>query len=310
MRVLVVGAGAIGGYFGGRLLERGRDVTFLVRSRRAAQLARAGLQLRSRYGDVDASNPATASAGSIAGSYDLILLSCKAYDLDGAIEAMAPAVGPTSTVLPLLNGMRHLDALDARFGPDRVLGGLCVISSVLDGEGRILHLNDLHSLVFGERDGRPSERAAGVAALFDGTRADVTASRTILGDMWEKWVFIASMAGINCLLRGSVGDIHAVGAIALAIRLLEECRAIAAAEGHEPGEVALNRSRAMLTASGSTLAASMFRDIERGAPTEGAHIVGDLLRRGAARSVPTPLLEVADAHLRVYEHRRAHPAAP
>jgi 2-dehydropantoate 2-reductase len=305
LRVLVVGAGAIGGYFGARLLERGRDVTFLVRPRRAAQLATGGLEVSSRFGDVHVSRPSTVTAHSLRGRYDLIVLGCKAYDLDGVIEAIGPVVGPATTVLPLLNGMRHLDELDRRFGPDRVLGGLCVISAVLDAEGRILHLNDLHTLVFGERNGRMTERIAAIARLFEGATADVRASATVVGDMWEKWVFIASMAGINCLLRGSVGEVVGVGAAPLAERLLAECASISASEGYPPGEAALERSRAMLTMAGSPLTASMLRDIERGAPTEGGHIIGDLLRRGADRSVPTPLLEIADAHVRVYEHRRA-----
>lgn len=305
MRILVVGAGAVGGYFGGRLLEAGREVTFLVRPRRAEQLAATGLSIRSPYGDVTLPSPPTVTAESLGETYDLVLLSCKAYDLEGAARSLAPAVGSGTAILPLLNGMGHLDTLDHHFGGGRVLGGLCLISSTLDGDGRILHLNELHTLVFGERDGADTARIAAIAAAFEGVRTDARVSRAVVHEMWEKWMFIASLAGITCLLRAPVGDIVAAGAADLATGLLGECAAIAAAHGFAPGAAVLDRSRAMLTTPGSLLAASMLRDVERKAPIEGSHIVGDLLRRGEGRSVPAPLLRAADAHLRAYEARRA-----
>jgi 2-dehydropantoate 2-reductase len=304
VRILVLGAGAVGGYFGGRLLEAGRDVTFLVRPRRAEQLRSTGLSIRSRYGDFTLPAPPVVTAESLRETCDLVLLSCKAYDLDGAIRALAPAVGPGTVILPLLNGMAHLDALDRGFGPGRVIGGLCLISSTLDGDGRIVHLNELHTLVFGERDGADTARTAAIAAALEGVRTDARASRAVAQEMWEKWTFIASLAGITCLLRAPVGDIVAAGAEDLATRLLQECAAIASAHGHPPGEAILARSRAMLTAPGSLLAASMLRDLERGGATEANHIVGDLLRRGESRAVPAPLLRVADAHLRAHEIRQ------
>src|SRR6202521_1797991 len=152
MRILVVGAGGTGGYFGGRLLEAGRDVTFLVRPRRALELARTGLSIRSPLGDVNVPAPPTITAERLAGAFDLVLLSCKAYDLEGAMDSVAPAVGADSAILPLLNGMAHLDLLEARFGARHVLGGQCLISTMLDPDGRILHLNDTHLPSFGERD--------------------------------------------------------------------------------------------------------------------------------------------------------------
>src|SRR6202043_1931860 len=109
MRILVVGAGAIGGYFGGRLLQAGRDVTFLVRPRRAAELAKAGLIVKSPHGDVTLAAPATTLSENIRRPFDLVLLSCKAYDLEGAMDSFAAAVGPETMILPLLNGMKHLD---------------------------------------------------------------------------------------------------------------------------------------------------------------------------------------------------------
>jgi 2-dehydropantoate 2-reductase len=306
MRILVVGAGAIGGYFGGRLLEAGRDVTFLVRPRRAAALAKSGLSIRSRLGDVDLPAPPTVTADALREPYDLILLSLKAYDLEAAAESFAPAVGPDTAILPLLNGMRHLDVLAARFGGEHVLGGQCLISTVLDAEGRVQHLNDTHLLAFGERDGSRSARAEAIAAAFAGARFDTRLSEGILQEMWEKWVFIATCAGITCLMRGTVGDIVAAGGADLATGLLDECAAIATKEGFRPSDAAIARSRAMFTAAGSGLTASMFRDLERGGPIEADHIVGDLLRRSEGAS---PLLRTAFVHLKTYEARRAREAA-
>jgi 2-dehydropantoate 2-reductase len=299
VRILIVGAGAVGGYFGGRLLEAGQDVTFLVRPGRAAQLAK-GLSIQSPVGGVDLPAPAVVAADTLSEHFDLVLLSCKAYDLEAAIASFAPAMGPESMALPLLNGMRHLEALDRRFGAGRVLGGLCAISSVLGPAGEILHLNDLHTIVFGERDGSASARVAAIATAFENTGVDARASRSIVQDMWEKWVFIAAAAGITCLMRASVGDIVAAGGAPMTIALLEECAAVAAAEGYPPSAAAMERSRGMLTASGSALTASMFRDIEAHRPIEGDHIVGDLLRRGEAHSLGTPLLAIANLHLGAY----------
>jgi 2-dehydropantoate 2-reductase len=303
MRILVVGAGAVGGYFGGRLLQTGRDVTFLVRPRRAALLAKHGLTIQSRLGDFHRPDPPLVSEDSLAAPFDLILLSCKAFDLDGAMASFAQAVGPQTAILPLLNGMRHLDVLADRFGAERVLGGLCVISSTLDANGGVVHLNELHRVTFGELDGSHSRRIETIASAVLGAGFDARLSETIRQDMWEKWIFIATAAGITCLMRAAIGDIVAAGASDLATALLDECAAIAAAEGFPARQRSLEGARPTLTASGSPLMASMLRDIEGGLPVEGDHILGDLLRR-AAKPDEHSLLRIAYAHVKAYEARR------
>jgi 2-dehydropantoate 2-reductase len=309
MRILVVGAGAIGGYFGGRLLEAKQDVTFLVRPRRSAELASSGLVIKSASGDVTIPNPPTVLAEDLHTTFDLILLSCKAYDLESAISSFAPAVGSNTAILPLLNGMRHLDVLTQRFGAEHVLGGLCVISSMLEPGGRVLHLNNWDTLVFGERDGSRSPRVEEIAAVFSTGHFVSRLSTSILQDMWEKWVFIASCAGITCLMRSTIGDIVAAGAATLSATLLQECAAIATAQGFPPSTASFEQSRTMLTAPASMLAASMFRDIERNSPIEADHMIGDLLRRGEEKEVASPLLLVALAHLKAYEARRTREIA-
>jgi 2-dehydropantoate 2-reductase len=303
MRILVVGAGALGGYFGGRLLQAGRDVTFLVRPRRAASLAKSGLTIRSRFGDFHRPSPPIVLTEDLAEPFDLVLLSCKAYDLNGAMASFAKAVGGNTAILPLLNGMRHLDVLADRFGPKRVLGGQCVISATLDPDGASVHLNDLHALSFGELDGSRSQRIEAIASALIGAGFDARLSDEIRQEMWEKWVFIASAAGITCLMRAAVGDYVAAGASDLAAGLLKECAGIAAGQGYPPREPAIERARAALTAAGSPLKASMLRDIEGDLRVEGDHILGDLLRR-AEKSDDRPLLRIATLHVKAYEAQR------
>jgi 2-dehydropantoate 2-reductase len=304
MKTLIVGAGGIGGYFGGRLLEAGRDVTFLVRPRRAEQIAKHGLSIRSPFGDFDHPSPRLIQASEIRDPYDLVLLSCKAYDLDDAVHSIVRAVGPDTAIVPALNGMRHLDVLDKRFGAHAVLGGLAMIASTMDDEGRILHLNKVHSIVFGERDGSRSERIVAIEAEMARGKFESRRSDAIVQEMWEKWVFIATGAGITSLMRSTVGDIEAAGGASFARTLLSECADIATATGFPPSQASLERGRATFTEPGSSLTASMYRDIERGGRTEGEHILGDLLRRGHDTSL-TPLLHIAYTHVATYEVRRA-----
>ena len=306
LRTLVVGAGAIGGYFGGRMLAAGRDVTFLVRPGRAAQLARDGLVIRGPTGDARLPAPPHVLAGELREHFDLVLLSCKAYDLDAAMADMAPAVGPGTAILPLLNGMRHLDALEARFGAEAVLGGRCIISSVLEADGTVVHLNTLHDIVFGERDGRASPRVAAIADAMRDAGFTFRASDAVLLEMWEKWVFVAALAAVTCLMRAAVCDIMAAGGREITLALLEECRAVAEAAGHGPRADFMARAAAMLTAPEAATTASMLRDIERGGRIEADHMIGDLIaRRDALGAKAGPLLPVVLAHLKAYEARRA-----
>jgi 2-dehydropantoate 2-reductase len=305
MRILVVGAGAIGGYFGGRMLAAGRDVTFLVRPRRAAELAGAGLVIKSPNGDVTLKNPPAVQADKLAEKFDVVLLSCKAFDLDGAIKSFAPAVGPQTSIIPLLNGMRQLDVLDQKFGRERVLGGLCAIAVTLNEQREVVHLAPMQSLNFGERDGKLSERVGAIAEVLASGKFGSVASQHIIQEMWEKWVFLASLAACTCLMRTSVGNILAApGGKDFILGVLDECSAVAAAEGHAPRAPFLERTRGMLTMEGSQMTASMFRDIKAGAPVEADHVIGDLIARGDAAKVPVPKLRTAYTHLKAYEKQR------
>ena len=306
MHVLVVGAGAIGGYFGGRMLQAGQDVTFLVRPRRAAELADSGLVIKSPNGDVTLKNPPALQADQLKEKFDVVLLSCKAFDLDDAIKSFAPAVGAQTAIIPLLNGMLHLDVLDERFGRERVLGGLCAIAVTLNDKREVVQLQPMQSLNFGERDGKMSDRVRAIAEVFASGKFGSVASEHIIQEMWEKWVFLASLAASTCLMRTSVGNILAApGGKDFILGMLDECKAVATAEGFAPRAPFLERVTGMLTAEGSQMTASMFRDIKAGAPVEADHVIGDLIARGDAAKVPVPRLRTAYTHLKAYEKQRA-----
>jgi 2-dehydropantoate 2-reductase len=305
MRMLVVGAGAIGGYFGGRMLAAGRDVTFLVRPRRAAELADAGLVIKSPNGDVTLKNPPTVQADKLNEKFDAVLLSCKAFDLDDAVRSFAPAVGAQTAIIPLLDGMLHLDVLDKKFGREHVLGGLCAIAVTLNEHREVVQLAPLQSLNFGERDGRISDRVQAIAEMMASAKFGSVASEHVVQEMWEKWVFLASLAASTCLMRTSVGNVLAApGGKDFILGMLDECSAVATAEGHAPRAPFLERTGGMLTAEGSQMTASMFRDIKAGAPVEADHVIGDLIARGEVAKVPVPKLRIAHTHLKAYEKQR------
>ena len=309
MRILVLGAGGTGGYFGGRLAQSGADVTFLVRPARAADLARDGLRIRSPLGDADLA-VATVTADALPAvvaenRFDLVLLSCKAYDLGASIDAIAPAVEAGAAVLPILNGLLHYDALDARFGRDRVLGGLCFISAAKGEDGTVLHLGKPASITFGERDGGRSARVEAFAMLCANAGLDHVASADIAQEQWIKFSFLAALAAGTCVMRASFGTIVAAeGGTAFMAALHEECLAVSAAEGQPIPEQARAIARTGLTLAGSDVKASMLRDLEGGHCVEAAHIVGDLWHRARAAGIAAPHLHAAWVHLQAYEARR------
>lgn len=314
MKILIIGAGALGGYFGARLAAIGQDVTFLLRPRRARQIAESGLIVQSpTFGDIVIAAPNVTQREALATAqthYDAILVGCKAYDLDDTMDAFAPAVGPHTMIVPLLNGMTHLDRLAARFDPENVLGGFCLISAALDDSGRVQHLNDSHQLYFGERNGSLSPRVMALKAAFDGALCEAIASPRILAQMWEKWVQIATAAGMTCLMRGAIGTINSAGGTAFATALFNECAAIATHAGHPLSTETAARIRTVVTDVRSPVTASMMKDLERSARVEADHLIGALIRERDRHTPPTAqspplLLDLVMLHLRTYE-RRAH----
>ncbi|MDZ3837159.1 MAG: 2-dehydropantoate 2-reductase [Rhodospirillales bacterium] len=309
MKLLFLGAGATGGYFGGRLAAADSDVTFLVRPARAARMRDRPLRIESPLGNAATPVKAITGDGLAGASYDLVVLSCKAYDLDDAIAAVRPAVGEGTRVLPVLNGLAHLDRLDAAFGTERVLGGLCQIASTLAEDGTVRHLNRTHLLVFGARTAEQRSFCEALLGEISGRGFDVQLSDDIGLEMWEKWVLLATLAAVTCLMRAPIGDIVAApGGEPLIGETLAECAAIATAAGSAPRQQTMARIRGVLTEPGSSFAASMLRDIEAGRRIEADHIIGDLIARAAALGVATPRLAATYCHLKAYESRRTRQA--
>jgi len=304
MKILVLGAGAIGGYFGGRLMQAGADVTFLVREARQRKLAAGGLRIASPYGDYTG-QPRTVLGADLRPGWDVVIVASKAYDLDTAIEAIRPAVGEGTAVLPLLNGIVHLDTLNAAFGRERVLGGLAKIVAAVDGEGTIRHLNDWRYITFGEQDGRMSERVLALQALFPAESVVASAVPDIHQRMWEKVVHLATVAGIASLMRASVGEIaSAPGGSELLTGFLERNAAIAAAEGYPISESFLDEYRQLFRNTQSGYVPSLLRDSERGNRIEGEHILGHMLQLAVRHGLPDDLHRLVYIHLKAYEARR------
>ncbi len=302
MRTLFVGAGAVGGYFGGRLAEAGRDVTFLVRPPRASALAENGLRIRGVDGGLSRIAVRTVTAQTLDGPYDIVVLAVKAFGLESALEDAAPAIGPDTVIVPFLNGIRHLESLTRRFGTSTVYGGVCYVATELDRDGAIVQLNGLQSLGYGPLAAPLDDRALGVRAALSGAGFDSELSETIEQDMWEKWVFLAGIGAVTTLMRADVGQVNrAEGGRRFTRRLTEELLAIAAAAGFPPRADALARVERTLGDAAAPTTSSLYRDLLAGSRLESDQIIGDLVARANALGVPAPLLALVLTGLDVYE---------
>jgi 2-dehydropantoate 2-reductase len=306
MTILVVGAGATGGYFGARLAQADRDVTFLVHPHRAEQLRERGLRIvgpGAAAGAGQAVRPNLVLAGELTGPADVVILSVKATALDQAITDFAPAIGPQTAVVPFLNGMLHLPVLNKRFGEPAVLGGVVEVATQLNDEGDIVQLAPLASLIIGTQDGTRAARLQAAFGQLSGAGFDASISDEIIGRMWQKWALVATVGALTCLMRGTVGEIVAVpGGRDLGPAILAEASAVAAAAGYPVPADAIARTRQMVTEAGSALNSSMSRDVAEGRPAEVEQVLADLARRGADHGVKTPLFDLATMQLRVYNN--------
>jgi 2-dehydropantoate 2-reductase len=308
MRYLVLGAGALGGFFGGKLIKGGADVTFLVRPARAAQLQRDGLVVKSQDGEIR-TQAKIIQQGQLEGTYDVVLLVCKAYDLDGAISAIAPAMGERSVILPLLNGVRHIDALTGKFGSQRVLGGLTVVNAALMPDG-IIQQSELRINItaIGELDGRLSARCTAIKTALEAGGVPVQINEDIIAGLWTKFFAFACNATIATLSRSRAGAIakSAAGA-SFVSAVIEECTRIVTAVGYPPLPAfnSAGQIRGLFSQTDSTYGPSMLIDMEDGRPTEGEHTIGDLVERAARLGVPAPILTAALCNLQAYEIKRS-----
>lgn len=305
MKILVLGAGGIGGYFGGRLLQAGAAVTFLVRENRRRQLREHGLRIESQYGDATLEVDAKLQS-EIAADYDLILLTCKAYDLASAIDTISPAVSRSTAILPLLNGIAHIGLLNERFGRDKVLGGTAKIQVTLTPERVVRQLNDWQTITFGEQDGSESPRALELKALLEKTGVEVKLSRNIVRELWMKLVHLSTVAGMTCLMRANLGEIIRTPEGSALLKAFFDANArIAACAGHAPDDAFARTYYNLFEQRDSRYEASMLRDLEKGGPIEAEHILGFMLNRCREAGLDDTVHRLAYTHVKAYEERRA-----
>lgn len=302
MKILILGCGAIGGYFGGRLQQAGLDVTFLVREHRQKILNDNGLSITSPFGDAHL-QVNTVTKARLNSTYDLILLTCKSYDLDEAIDTISPAVGNQTIILPLLNGLNHFQKLDDKFKADRVLGGFCYLSVTMGENGNIQHLSSSHTLTLGERHASQSPLLESISNKMLHANFELKISDDILADLWSKFTFLCAAAALNCLMRGNIGMImNTQFGRQVIMGVLDECNAVASAYGYSP--IAKDKPLALnqLTEVNSPFEASMYKDMKSNHRTEFDHIIGDMVKKGQEVGVHTPYLLAAFTHLEVYEN--------
>ncbi|MGF2614884.1 ketopantoate reductase family protein [Rossellomorea vietnamensis] len=301
MKILVVGAGAVGGYFGGRLAEKGEDVTFLVRENRRSQLEQTGLCIQSVHGNTDL-KPKTIVSGDDPVAYDAIILSVKAYHLESAMDSIAPYVGGETMILPLLNGMSHVDKLVGRFGEQRVIGGLCFVESTLDSQGRVVQSSPIHDVVFGERTGGKTERILKLQETLSGTKANFTLSESIVQDMWHKYLFITTLSGVTSLFRAPIGPIREnKTGLSFIKNTLSETSAIMRKLGAPIADDVEAKQLEKLNSMGFEMKSSLQRDMEKKLPIEVDHLYGFLLNEAKKYDIPAETLQFIYANLKIYE---------
>jgi len=304
MRILVVGAGATGGYFGARLAQAGQDVTFLLREKRALAVQRDGLTVHSPHGDFHF-QPSVLQASQLTGPYDLILLTVKSFGLEAAIKDIAPEVGEDTMILPVLNGMKHIETLSQRFGEHALLGGLCKINATLDADGHIHQMTPMHQIYYGELSGEKTARIQRVDQAFKEAGFDAFLSETIMTDLWEKWLLLCSFGAITCTMHGNIGQVaSAPGGTEFATGIVNEALTTMKAFGYAERAAAVAKVKEAVTDKHSEQTSSMYRDMTQGNPVEADQIVGDLVERAIRVGINVPLLQAAYTHLCVYQKNR------
>lgn len=300
MKILIVGAGGIGGYFGARLIQAGADITYLVREKRQKLIQDQGLLIETPGGNFVV-HPKTIGAEQLQPIYDLIILAPKAYDLADSLQSIANA-SSSGVILPFLNGQTHLQTLDQKFGKPRVMGGVAHISAMITASGSIKQLTDLNVLTVGHRSYEHMELAQKFHQLCD--QADFTNiySEHIEQALWDKWVFLATLAGMTTVTGGNVGQIMASPyGKNITEKMYQECCAIANSNQFPIAQSTQNKALELLTQKDSKFSASMLRDLNSHNKTEHDHILGEIIRLGDQNSIKSDLLKLALLHLAVEE---------
>ena len=298
MKILIVGAGGIGGFFGAKLQQVGVDITYLLREQRQRLIQDRGLMIETPKGSFTI-HPKTILANQLEPTYDLIILACKAFDLDDSLKSIAKA-SSKGVILPFLNGYTHLQTLDRQFGKERVMGGVAHIAATISETGSVKQLTELGSLTIGPRAPEQVVLCQELFALCQKTDFDSFYKENIEQAIWDKWVFLASLAGMTTICRGSIGEIAGTpDGKELSKRMFAECCAIALSQKHPISEKTQLTSEEILTKEGSPFTASMLRDLLANKKNEHQHILGDLIGFAKNGGIDCPLLKIAYTHMAV-----------
>ncbi|MFC7061914.1 ketopantoate reductase family protein [Halobacillus seohaensis] len=302
MKIVVLGAGALGAYYGARWQEAGHDVIYLVRERRAEQLRKNGLHLHSEKGNYKVPNVQIVESPEQIENADLVFLSVKGYHLHGTISWLKPLVQRGAKVLPVLNGMEHLPILQEELGEEAVIGGLAYIIATLDENGHVVHTSPFHDLVFGplHTSQQPICEELGIAcnqANMGGKQ-----SPNILEDIWNKYMFITAFSGITTATNLPIGDIRkSPQTFIITKRILEEMRKLANVHNiqitEEHVEVAFERLKGL----DDEMTSSMHQDRRKGLPLEVEHLHGGALRLGDEHNLDMPYTQTIHAMIKPYE---------
>ncbi len=311
MRIAVLGAGAVGGYFGARLAAAGEDVAFIARGAHLAALRRDGLTVQSANGDVHV-RPVTATDDPAqVGPVDLVLFAVKLWDTEASAAAARPMMGPETAIATFQNGVESIDTLGRVLGPQRVIGGSAFIAAVVAEPGVVRHTGTLARLVFGEPDGRRSGRVAALLGACRRAGIDGEASDRIVPAIWDKFIFLAALSGVTTLTRQPIGPIRGnPSSRALFVDAMAEVAALGRALGVAVRADIVDRHAALLDTLPADMQASMLHDLDRGRRLELPWLSGAVVRLGDHHGVPTPTHRLIAAALAPFQDGAPTPPAP
>lgn len=292
MRIGIFGTGGVGGYFGLRLAKAGSDVHFIARGRHLEAIRNHGLKVESALGDATLKPASATDDVAAVGPVDLAILAVKLYDTEDAATAMAPLVGPETTVMSLQNGVTANDTLTKAFGRERLIGGSCSIAAVVGAPGVIRHTGTMASMAFGEWDGRRTPRVESLLAACRKAGIDATLADDIAAVIWSKFIFLSAFSGITCMMRLPIGPIRADPETrALHRRAMEEAFAIARRKGVRLADDEVEKRMAFTDGLPAEMYASMYHDLTAGRRLELKWLSGAVVEMGKTLGVPTPAQE-------------------
>ncbi|RFA35047.1 2-dehydropantoate 2-reductase [Virgibacillus dokdonensis] len=304
MHIVVLGAGALGAYFGLRFQEAGAKVTFLVREKRANQLERYGLAIQSPHGNICTKEINWETDPSAIPSADVILVSVKGYHLSGALDQLRPLVNKGATILPVLNGIEHISILQREFGKDHVLGGLAFIIATLNDKGHVVHTGKFHDLIFGPLCAKQEKVIANLEALREKAVMGGKQTKHILYELWKKYMFINAFSGITTATNLPIGAVRKhEETFQIAIKLLAEMKHVAMTYGVEITDQDVTEAIKKMEQFDADATSSMHQDLRKGLPLELDHLHGGAIRLAKAKQLDLACMSVIYGMIKPFENR-------